>query len=87
MQSWYFLVVSLSFSDEFQRVNDLRQLPEKRLACALQIAKQADYRPKAATFTAFSPARSRFSTALLATKWESIRRSKSWIPAFAGMTA
>jgi hypothetical protein len=45
MQSWFFLVVSLS-SEEFQRVNDLRQRPEKPLACALQIAKQADYSPK-----------------------------------------
>jgi hypothetical protein len=87
MQSWYFLVVSLSFSDEFQRVNDLRQLPEKRMACALQIAKQADYSPKEATFMTFSPARSRFSRALLATKWGSNRHSKAWIPAFAGMTS
>jgi hypothetical protein len=36
-------------SDEFQRVNDLRQLLEKRMACALQIAKQADYSPKPLT--------------------------------------
>jgi hypothetical protein len=40
-----FLVVSLD-SDEFQRVNDLRQRPEKPKACALQIAKQPDYSPK-----------------------------------------
>jgi hypothetical protein len=46
MQSWFFLVVSLAFNEEFQRVNDLRQLPEKRMACALQIAKQPDYSPK-----------------------------------------
>jgi hypothetical protein len=45
MQSWFFLVVSLD-SDEFQRVNDLRQRPEKLWACALQIAKQSDYSPK-----------------------------------------
>jgi hypothetical protein len=32
--------------EEYQRVNDLRHLPEKRMACALQIAKQADYSPK-----------------------------------------
>jgi hypothetical protein len=32
--------------EEYQRVNDLRQRPEKPLACALQIAKQADYSPK-----------------------------------------
>jgi hypothetical protein len=46
MQSWFFLVVSLAFNEEFQRVIDLRQLPEKRMACALQIAKQPDYSPK-----------------------------------------
>jgi hypothetical protein len=46
MQSWDFLVVSPAFKNEFQRVYDLRQQPEKRLACALQIAKQADYSPK-----------------------------------------
>jgi hypothetical protein len=46
MQSWFFLVVSLAFNEEFQRVNDLRQLLEKRMACALQIAKQPDYSPK-----------------------------------------
>jgi hypothetical protein len=46
MQSWFFLVVSLAFNEEFQRVNDLRQLPEKRMACVLQIAKQVDYSPK-----------------------------------------
>jgi hypothetical protein len=46
MQSWFFLVVSLAFNEEFQRVNDLRQLPEKRMACALQIAKPSDYSPK-----------------------------------------
>jgi hypothetical protein len=40
-----FLVVSLN-SEEYQRVYDLRQLPEKRLACILQIAKQSDYSPK-----------------------------------------
>jgi hypothetical protein len=45
MQSWFFLVVSLD-SAEFQRVNDLRQRPEKLWACALQIAKQLDYSPK-----------------------------------------
>jgi hypothetical protein len=45
MQSWFFLVISLD-SDEFQRVNDLRQRPEKLWACALQIAKQPDYSPK-----------------------------------------
>jgi hypothetical protein len=45
MQSWFFLVVSLD-SEEFQRVNDLRQRPEKLWACALQIAKQPDYSPK-----------------------------------------
>jgi len=45
MQSWYFLVFRWIL-EEFQRVNDLRQLPEKRMACALQIAKQADYSPK-----------------------------------------
>jgi hypothetical protein len=45
MQSWFFLVVSLD-SNEFQRVNDLRQRPEKLWACALQIAKQSDYSPK-----------------------------------------
>jgi hypothetical protein len=45
MQSWFFLVVSLD-SDEFQRINDLRQRPEKLWACALQIAKQPDYSPK-----------------------------------------
>jgi hypothetical protein len=54
MQSWFFLVVSLN-SDEFQRVNDLRQRPEKPLACALQIAKQVDYSPKAGTLMTFSP--------------------------------
>jgi hypothetical protein len=32
--------------EEYQRVNDLRQRPEKPMACALQIAKQADYSPK-----------------------------------------
>jgi len=36
--------------EEYQRVNDLRQRPEKRMACALQIAKQADYSPKARPF-------------------------------------
>jgi hypothetical protein len=44
MQSWYFLVFR-RILEEFQRVNDLRQRPEKLLACALQIAKQADYSP------------------------------------------
>jgi hypothetical protein len=34
------------FKNEFRRVNDLRQRPEKLWACALQIAKQADYSPK-----------------------------------------
>jgi transposase-like protein len=47
MQSWFFLVVSLD-SNEFQRINDLRQRPEKLWACALQIAKQLDYSPKQA---------------------------------------
>jgi hypothetical protein len=32
--------------NERRRVNDLRHLLEKRMACALQIAKQADYSPK-----------------------------------------
>ena len=50
MQSWDFLVVSPAFKNEFQRVYDLRQQPEKRLACALQIAKQADYSPKHGPF-------------------------------------
>jgi hypothetical protein len=45
MQSWVFLFVSLAFGEEFQRVNDLRQWPEKLLACALQIAKQVNYSP------------------------------------------
>ena len=35
-------------------MNDLRQLPEKRMACALQIAKQADYSPKSGTLMTFS---------------------------------
>jgi hypothetical protein len=34
------------FKPEHQRVIDLRQRPEKPMACALQIAKQADYSPK-----------------------------------------
>jgi hypothetical protein len=34
------------FKHELWRVNDLRQRPEKPKACALQIAKQADYSPK-----------------------------------------
>jgi hypothetical protein len=46
MQSWFFLVVSLAFIEEFQRINDLRQLPEKRMACVLRIAKPFDYSPK-----------------------------------------
>jgi hypothetical protein len=50
MQSWNFLVVSPVFKGEFRRVYDLRQGPEKPLACALQIAKQADYSPKARPF-------------------------------------
>jgi hypothetical protein len=37
---------SPAFGEELQRVNDLRHLLEKRMACALQIAKQADYSPK-----------------------------------------
>ncbi|PVE44401.1 hypothetical protein H663_002910 [Limnohabitans planktonicus II-D5] len=41
-----FPCVSLRFNEEFQRVNDLRHLPEKRMACALQIAKQSDYSPE-----------------------------------------
>jgi sulfate adenylyltransferase subunit 1 (EFTu-like GTPase family) len=45
MRSWFFLVVSLD-SEECQRINDLRQRPEKLWACALQIAKQPDYSPK-----------------------------------------
>jgi hypothetical protein len=36
------------FNEELQRVNDLRQRPEKLWACALQIAKQPDYSPKQA---------------------------------------
>jgi hypothetical protein len=46
MQSWNFLVFR-RILEEFQRVNDLRQRPEKLLACALQIAKQVNYSPKA----------------------------------------
>jgi len=37
---------SLRFVEELRRVNDLRHLPEKRMACALQIAKQGNYSPK-----------------------------------------
>jgi hypothetical protein len=46
MQSWCFLVVSLASGEGLKRVNDLRQLPEKRMACVLQVAKQVDYSPK-----------------------------------------
>jgi hypothetical protein len=46
MQSWCFLVVSLASGEGFGRVNDLRQLPEKRMACVLHVAKQVDYSPK-----------------------------------------
>jgi hypothetical protein len=54
MQSWCFLVVSPAFKDEFQRVYDLRQGPEKPLACALQIAKQLNYSPKQGPFVLIS---------------------------------
>jgi hypothetical protein len=57
MQSWGFLVVSPAFKTEIQRVYDLRQLPEKQMACVLQIAKQADYSPKHATKTLIDSAR------------------------------
>jgi hypothetical protein len=33
----------------------LRQRPEKPMACALQIAKQTDYSPKAGTLMASGP--------------------------------
>jgi hypothetical protein len=46
MQSWCFLVVSLASGEGLKRVNDLRQLPEKRMACVLQVAKQINYSPK-----------------------------------------
>jgi len=34
------------FKHEHQRVIDLRQRPEKPMACVLQIAKHVDYSPK-----------------------------------------
>jgi len=37
---------SPGFCEEFRRVNDLRHLPEKLMACALQIAKQVNYSPE-----------------------------------------
>jgi hypothetical protein len=40
--------------EEYQRVNDLRQRPEKLLACALQIAKQSDCNPKQGPFMVIS---------------------------------
>jgi hypothetical protein len=46
MQSWCFPCCFAGFKHELWRVNDLRQRPEKPMACVLQIAKQADYSPK-----------------------------------------
>ncbi len=49
------------FKNEFRRVNDLRQRPEKPMACALQIAKQADYSPKQGPNHAYQTAKKPYS--------------------------